>query len=297
MAKVFIGMPSYNSSRFIREAVESLRSQTFTDWTMLISDDASTDETEFICKEYAKKDPRITYYRQPKNIGQFDNFKFVLDKAKGEYFMWAGHDDLWDKDFIKVCVENLSVYPERGVSFTNHNAIHANTSIAIEYPNFPNLSGPKNLHTVIKFVLEPEVLGKPNVFYSLFRLDCARKAFSYYPHQKKWGADILFSLAAISHCGIIIDKRVLFNKRLGGYSSSGKNTPTLGENNIIKNPKNYIFPIGGGRFSTYMAGHRQALRDTPYYPFVFVILLIRSVRALVLHLKTRNYRKYLEKIK
>ena len=58
----------------------------------------------FICKDYARKDPRITYFRQEKNIGMFPNFKFLIDQAQGGYFMWAGQDDLWDKDFLKVCV-------------------------------------------------------------------------------------------------------------------------------------------------------------------------------------------------
>ena len=66
MAKVFIGMPAYNGERFIKEAIDSLRGQSYVDWVMLISDDASTDKTRAICEEYAKKDQRITYYRQEK---------------------------------------------------------------------------------------------------------------------------------------------------------------------------------------------------------------------------------------
>lgn len=293
---VFIGMPAYNGERFIGEAIESLRQQSYTDWTMLISDDASTDNTRVICEEYAKKDPRIIYYRQEKNIGQFNNFKFLIDRAKGNYFMWAGHDDVWDKDFIKTCVENLQKYPDRGLAFTGHNVINVDDSVAIEYPNFPLLSGPARLTTVARFVLDPEILGKPNFMYSLFRLEAIRKAWEFYPQQKKWGADILFGLAAISHFGVIVDKKVLFHKRLGGYSDQKKIARKPGEKIIIKNPKNHIFPVGGGRFSAYLKGHMQALRGTPYRPIVFVLLLMRSIRALALHLKTRNYKKILNKL-
>jgi glycosyltransferase involved in cell wall biosynthesis len=291
---VFVGMPAYNGERFIGRAIESLRQQSYTNWKMLISDDASTDSTRVICEEYAKRDPRIAYYRQEKNIGQFNNFKFLLDRAEGEYFMWAGHDDLWDKDFIKICVENLQKYPDRGLAFTGHNVINLDGSVAIEYPNFSLLSGPASLATVARFVLDPEILGKPNFMYSLFRLEAIRKTWELYPQQKKWGADILFSLAAISHFGVIVDKRTLFHKRLGGYSDGNKN---MQESKIvIQNPKNHIFPVGGGRFSAYLKGHMQALRGTPYRPIVFILLLMRSMRALVLHLKTRNYKKVLNKL-
>lgn len=292
MEKVFIGMTTYNGEGFIREALDSLINQSYQNWTMLISDDASTDSTKLICEEYVKKDVRITYHLQNKNIGQFENFKFVLDKANGKYFMWAGHDDVWEKDFIHTCVGNFEKYPDRGVSFTNHNVINQDNSVAIQYPHFPNLSGRKCLKTVAKFVLNPEILGKPNIMYSLFKLDCAKKAFFYYPQQKKWGSDILFSLAAISHCGIIIDKKILFHKRLGGYSDPEKKV-TKTRKIVLKNPKNHMFPIGGGRFYQYLTGHKQALADTPYYPFVFAILLVRSIRAIILHLKTRNYKKYI----
>ncbi|MBU4353452.1 glycosyltransferase, partial [Candidatus Parcubacteria bacterium] len=89
MAKVFIGMPAYNGERFIGEAIESLLNQSFSDFTLFISDDASTDGTQAICENYAKKDPRIICHRQEKNIGMFPNFKFLLDRANGDFFMWA----------------------------------------------------------------------------------------------------------------------------------------------------------------------------------------------------------------
>ncbi len=292
MTKVFIGMPAYNGERFIKEAIDSLRAQSYTNWAMLISDDASTDGTEAICREYTQKDSRITYCRQEKNIGQFANFKFLIDKAQGDYFMWAGHDDLWGKDFIKVCVENLENNPDRGLAFTGHNVIGLDGNVAIEYPRFPLLSGKANIWTVSRFVLDPEVLGKPNFMYSLFRKEVIKETWDLCPQYKRWGADILFSLAGISHFGVIIDERVLFHKRLGGFSDS-TSIRKIGEKIVLKKPKNHIFPIGGGRFSTYLSGHMKALRGTPYKPLVFILLILRSLRAVILHLRSRNYKKYL----
>jgi glycosyltransferase involved in cell wall biosynthesis len=62
MAKVFIGMPVYNGERFIKDALDSLCAQTYSNWNLFISDDCSTDSTEVICRHYAEKDKRIIYY-------------------------------------------------------------------------------------------------------------------------------------------------------------------------------------------------------------------------------------------
>lgn len=90
---VSIGMPVYNGAEYIRETLDALLAQTFTDFELIISDNASTDETAEICREYAERDLRIVYIRQEGNIGARANFQLVLDKARGAYFMWAAADD------------------------------------------------------------------------------------------------------------------------------------------------------------------------------------------------------------
>jgi glycosyltransferase involved in cell wall biosynthesis len=93
--KVSIGMPVYNGELYIREALDSLLAQTFTNFELIISDNASTDGTEAICNEYATSDARIRYVRHSVNRGAIVNFQFVLDEAIGEYFMWAAADDIF----------------------------------------------------------------------------------------------------------------------------------------------------------------------------------------------------------
>lgn len=106
-AQVSIGMPVYNGEPFIREALDSLLAQTFTDFELIISDNASTDSTEAICLKYAERDTRIKYIRQTKNIGPLPNFKFVLDEAVGEYFMWAAADDRRSPDCIETYIKYI----------------------------------------------------------------------------------------------------------------------------------------------------------------------------------------------
>lgn len=110
--KVSIGMPVYNGEPFIREALDSLLSQTFADFELIISDNASTDGTDIICREYATKDSRIRYVRQEENRGATANFKFVLDESVGEYFMWAAADDKLQPFFIEKLYQVMLYYPD-----------------------------------------------------------------------------------------------------------------------------------------------------------------------------------------
>ena len=99
--KISIGLPIYNSQKFIRKRLENILVQTFNDFELIISDNASTDDSVKICKEFMEKDSRIKLYVQDKNIGQFNNYNFVLEQSHGEYFIWAAADDLLLPEFLE----------------------------------------------------------------------------------------------------------------------------------------------------------------------------------------------------
>lgn len=99
---VSVGMPVYNGEATLQAAIECVLNQTFTDFELIISDNASTDETEDICRRYASLDSRIRYVRQSVNFGAVKNFNFVLDQAVAEYFMWATSDDVKSVDFLEI---------------------------------------------------------------------------------------------------------------------------------------------------------------------------------------------------
>jgi glycosyltransferase involved in cell wall biosynthesis len=117
--KISIGMPVFNAEKYISEALDSLLAQTFTDFELIISDNASTDNTQEVCQEYEKKDSRVIYIRQPINIGPTKNFAFVKNQAHGEYFMWAAHDDRWDSKFIASTLAVFNEHPSVGLVFSN----------------------------------------------------------------------------------------------------------------------------------------------------------------------------------
>lgn len=110
--KVSIGMPVYNAESYLSQAIDSLLAQTYADFEIIISDNASTDQTEAICRDYAKRDPRISYVRQQENLGAIDNFNHVFGLARGKYFKWAAYDDICEPGFLARCVEVLDSRPE-----------------------------------------------------------------------------------------------------------------------------------------------------------------------------------------
>ena len=107
MPIISIGMPVYNEDCFIRESLDCILCQTVKDFELIISDNASTDNTADICREYAAKDQRIHYYRSETNMGSKANFNRTVMLCNSKYFFCASGHDLRDKTFISQCLEIL----------------------------------------------------------------------------------------------------------------------------------------------------------------------------------------------
>lgn len=104
---VSIGIPTYNRASLLKRSIESALNQDYKNIEILISDNASTDETESVCLFYSDKDTRLKYYRQPKNRGPAENFTEVLERSSGLFFMWLGDDDWIDVAYVSSCVQQL----------------------------------------------------------------------------------------------------------------------------------------------------------------------------------------------
>lgn len=129
--RLSIGLPVYNGEEYLAESLDALLGQTYTDYELIISDNASTDGTEAICRDYAARDRRIRYLRLPHNIGAAPNHNLVFAQAGGELFKWASHDDLYARDLLRRCVEALD---QRGDIVLAHawNAIIDDTGAVTE---------------------------------------------------------------------------------------------------------------------------------------------------------------------
>jgi glycosyltransferase involved in cell wall biosynthesis len=105
--RVSIGLPVYNGERFLRETLDSLLAQTYSDFELIISDNASTDGTEEICSAYVAKDQRVHYFRNATNIGVDPNFNRAFELSTGDYFKWASADDLCKPEHLARCLAVL----------------------------------------------------------------------------------------------------------------------------------------------------------------------------------------------
>ena len=108
MPLVTVGIPTYNRAKGLERTLQCIMQQTYDNLEIIISDNCSTDpDVLSLLNKYAGQDSRIKFFVQEQNITLVPNFQFLLDKATGEYFMWAADDDQWDLNFIEVCVKGM----------------------------------------------------------------------------------------------------------------------------------------------------------------------------------------------
>jgi glycosyltransferase involved in cell wall biosynthesis len=104
---VSVGLPTFNRAGSLKRAIESVLVQDYSNLELVISDNASTDETSAICADFCERDNRIRYFRKMANRGATANFQEVLERSTGEYFMWLGDDDWLHPSYISRCLETL----------------------------------------------------------------------------------------------------------------------------------------------------------------------------------------------
>ena len=106
-----VGVPVYNGERYLAETLDSLLGQTYEEFVLIIGDNASTDRTEEIARDYAARDPRIEYVRHPTNIGAAPNYNDLFYRAGTELFRWHAGDDLSLPGYTTRCVDALDADP------------------------------------------------------------------------------------------------------------------------------------------------------------------------------------------
>ena len=107
MEKVDILLATYNGAKYLEDQLNSILSQTYSDFRLLISDDSSTDNTKEILEKYKEKDERITVFYQENNLGVIKNFEFLLKKVENEYYMFSDQDDIWKENKIEKSIQKI----------------------------------------------------------------------------------------------------------------------------------------------------------------------------------------------
>ncbi|WP_433167842.1 glycosyltransferase family 2 protein [Kribbella sp. CA-247076] len=134
--RLSIGLPVYNGEKYLAESLDALLGQSYGDFELVVSDNASTDGTEEICRDYLARDSRISYYRQPVNIGATPNHNWTFEHSGGELFKWASYDDLYGRDLLLRCVEALDDDPALVLAHAHQAIIDGNGDVVlkVDYP-------------------------------------------------------------------------------------------------------------------------------------------------------------------
>jgi glycosyltransferase involved in cell wall biosynthesis len=115
---VTVGLPVYNVERYVAQSLDTLLAQTFSDFKILICDNASTDRTAEICRDYASRDPRIEYHRNPTNLGMAGNYNRSFALSRSKYFRWAPADDYCSPDLLADHVKVLEADPTIALAYS-----------------------------------------------------------------------------------------------------------------------------------------------------------------------------------
>ncbi|MEB8336843.1 glycosyltransferase family 2 protein [Streptomyces endophyticus] len=183
--RLSIGLPVYNGEEYLAESLDALLGQTYEDFELVITDNASTDGTEAICRRYAEQDARIRYIRLPRNIGAAPNHNYVFTQCHGELFKWASHDDLYARDLLRRCVLALDEYPDVILAHADQAVIDEDGKVKVPYAYTLNTDSPRAPERFRSMLFEP---GGDD-FYGVIRADVLRKVK---PHDSYHHADRTF---------------------------------------------------------------------------------------------------------
>ena len=171
--RLTIAIPVYNGERYLRETFECINAQTFSDFEVIISDNASTDGTEWICRDFAARDPRVRYVRNIRNVGMAANFERLVKLAHGEYFKLATADDRFDARLVGECVAVLDAHPEVALCYGKTTLIDEDGKTIRQYEDNLDLREPR---AATRFWLVLERQRLVNVVHGVVRTRALRRA-------------------------------------------------------------------------------------------------------------------------
>lgn len=169
--RVSIGLPIYNGEAYLRLALDSLLAQTYTDFELILTDNASTDGTEAICREYAARDSRIRYHRMERNVGGAANHNYTVKAARGEYFKWGAYDDLCEPTLLEECIAVLDRHPDVMLAYPQVVHIDADGKVIEHYDSGFHLVSADPVERLRKFFKAPV---KCSPIYGVMRLAMLR---------------------------------------------------------------------------------------------------------------------------
>jgi glycosyltransferase involved in cell wall biosynthesis len=229
---ITVGIPVFNGEKFLKKRLDSVLNQTYKNFEVIISDNASTDDTSKLCNEIIKKEKNIQYYLQKENIGYVNNFNFLIKKTNGKYFTFAAVDDVWEPNFLEKNV-NILQTNDKIVGSIGTVKYFGNAQTQSETSRFTQI-----LKKIIRKqdinILEQHVMSisgkydkkidkylrfnQGSFVYGLFRANAIKKNIIPGP-LAAW--DLAFILNILKFGDLHVIDEVLYHKFTGGLSNRG----------------------------------------------------------------------------
>lgn len=214
---ITIGIPTYNRPDGLRRTLIEITKQTYKNIDIIVSDNnPSANEAENIVHEFMQNDQRISYYRQSHNVGLYPNFQFLLERSKGEYFMWCADDDWHEPNFIEALLKAIAADESSVAAFCDFNVKDERGFLISGYPEpctaLRLMAGRNAVIRQVRFFMLAEGSAIPHVMYGLLPMRYI-KEFSWIEHVRLYGeyaADTLFIFWLLGQGRLTFDERKLF---------------------------------------------------------------------------------------
>src|SRR5262245_6294879 len=205
---ISLGMPVYNSAKYLRHTLDSLLAQDYGNFELLISDNASTDSTRDICLEYAARDKRVRYYRNERNMGMVWNENRLLELARGEYFKWAGSYDFLEPTYLSACKRVLESDPTVVLAYSLARLINEHDETVMIVPEIIDTRRLPTVARVHAVIAKAKYCAIP--FFGLYRAEALRRCR---PVLSVLGNHHVMMLEISVLGAIAVVGEVLFNRR------------------------------------------------------------------------------------
>jgi glycosyltransferase involved in cell wall biosynthesis len=250
--RVSVAVPVYNGARLLPETLDSLLAQTYRDFELIVCDNASTDDTERVCRDYAARDARVRYERNATNIGVDRNFNLGFALARGEYFKWAPADDLNAPTLLERCVELLDRRPEAVLAYPKTRLIDGRGAPLRDWDDEMDIEDATPNARLAHFLWHTEMC---NVAFGVIRADAVRRTALYGSFSN---SDVPFLSELVLYGAFVEVPERLFFRRMSQISVNAY--PTVAERMAIFEPAKAgrIFLPRWRQLGAHLAGIRRA---------------------------------------
>jgi glycosyltransferase involved in cell wall biosynthesis len=207
--EITVAMPVFNGERYVASAIRSILDQDFTDFELIITDNASSDGTAAICAGFAEKDPRVRYVRNQRNLGAASNYNLGVGLARGRYLKWAAHDDRISPNFLGACRHVLERRPEATLCFGRTLGIDPDDA-DVPIREQDSMKPIADSDPAVRFYNAIKTAGTCFPIFGLFRVEALRRTTLHRPY---YGSDraTLAEIALLGSC-LQTEAAVFYNR-------------------------------------------------------------------------------------